>query len=324
MLNRPPLKDRAQGRWSGILPALGIGESFLTGKHGPCPLCGGKDRWRWDNLEGRGTWICSKCGAGDGISLVMQKNGWDFREAARQIETVIGSAPEDPPKRERSDRDKREAMNNLWRSSKAVDVDDPVGRYLYRRVGLMSFPPCLRTAYNLRYYSDCPSFHPAMIAMVTGSDGAPTTLHRTYLTDDGRKAPVIEPRRLMPGNVSKGAAIRLGPAGNVLGIAEGIETAFSATALFDVPCWAAVNAGMLAAWQPPSQARRIIIFGDNDPSYAGHAAAYALARRLGTRQRVVEVEIPHKVGTDWNDVHQLQVNQAEVHHGCTANDRRPG
>ena len=69
MLNRLPLKDRAQGRWSGILPALGIGESFLTGKHGPCPLCGGKDRWRWDNREGRGTWICSKCGAGDGIAL---------------------------------------------------------------------------------------------------------------------------------------------------------------------------------------------------------------------------------------------------------------
>ena len=127
MLNRLPLKDRAQGRWSGILPVLGIGKSFLTGKHGPCPLCGGTDRWRWDNLEGRGTWICSKCGAGDGISLVMQRNGWDFREAARQIETVLGSALEDPPRRERSDRDKREAMNNLWRLSKAVDANDPVG-----------------------------------------------------------------------------------------------------------------------------------------------------------------------------------------------------
>ena len=161
-----------------------------------------------------------------------------------------------------------------------------------------------------------------MIAMVTGPDGAPSTLHRTYLTNDGRKAPVIEPRRLMPGIIAKGAAVRLGPTGDLLGIAEGIETALSATALFGVPCWAAVSAGMLAAWQPPPQARRIIIFGDNDPSYAGQAAAYALARRLGTRQRVVEVQIPHKVGTDWNDVHQLQINQAEVH-GCTrrTNDR---
>ena len=42
-----------------------------------------------------------------------------------------------------------------------------------------------------------------MIAMVTGPDGAPSILHRTYLTNDGRKAPVIEPRRLMPGSIRK-------------------------------------------------------------------------------------------------------------------------
>jgi putative DNA primase/helicase len=301
MLNKLPLKDRAQGRWSGILPALGIGESFLTGKHGPCPLCGGKDRWRWDNLEGRGTWICSKCGAGDGISLVMQKYGWEFREAAKQIETAIGSAPADIPKRERSDRDKRDAMNRQWASSKPIEANDPAGRYLLRRAG-----------YNVRYQSDCPSFHPAMIAMVTGPDGSPSILHRTYLTADGRKAPAIEPRRLMPGTFAKGAAIHLAPAGDALGIAEGIETALSASVLFGVPCWAAVSAAMLAAWQPPSEAKRIIIFGDNDASYAGQAAAYALATRLRSDERVVEVQIPAVVGADWNDVHQLQLKLAEA------------
>jgi len=201
-------------------------------------------------------------------------------------------------------------MNKLWRSSKTIETNDPAGRYLVRRIGLTSFPPCLRTAYNVRYQSDCPSFHPAMIAMVTGQDGAPSTLHRTYLTDDGRKAPVIEPRRLMPGNIAKAAAIRLGPAGDVLGIAEGIETALSASALFGVPCWAAVSAAMLAAWQPPPEARRIIIFGDNDSSYAGQAAAYALAQRLRSDERVIEVQIPAEVGTDWNDVHQLRLNRA--------------
>jgi putative DNA primase/helicase len=316
MLNSPPLKDRAQGRWSGILPALGIAETFLTGKHGPCPLCGGKDRWRWDNREGRGTWICSKCGAGDGITLVMKRNGWEFREAAKEIEAVIGSVTADLRKREWSDRDKRDAMNKLWRVSKTVETGDPVGRYLFRRVGLTCFPSCLRTAYDQRYQSDYPSFHPAMIAMVSAPDGAPSTLHRTYLTNDGRKAPVIEPRRLMPGSIAKGAAVRLGPSGDVLGIAEGIETALSATALFGVPCWAALNAGMLAAWQPPPEAKRIIIFGDNDPNYAGQSAAYALARRLRSDERVIEVQIPAEVGVDWNNVHQLRRRDpAGANHG---------
>ncbi len=123
-----------------------------------------------------------------------------------------------------------------------VEADDPVGRYLVRRVGLTSFPSCLRTADHVRYQSDCPSFHPAMIAMVTGPDGAPSNLHRTYLTADGRKAPVLEPRRLMLGTIAKGAAIRLAPAGDALGIAEGIETALSASVLFGVPCWAAGSA----------------------------------------------------------------------------------
>src|SRR6266566_4394927 len=134
------LRDRAQGRWLGILPALGIQESFLTGKRAPCPLCGGKDRWRWGNREGRGTWICSRCGAGDGIALVMQKNGWEFREAAKQIDTVIGSVPADAPKREHSDREKRDAMNKLWQSSKRVEANDPVGRYLASRVGPKGAP----------------------------------------------------------------------------------------------------------------------------------------------------------------------------------------
>src|SRR4029077_15691115 len=148
MLSKLPLRDRAQGRWLGILPALGISESFLTGKHGPCPLCGGKDRWRWDNREGRGTWICSKCGAGDGIALLMQKNRWEFRQAAEQTDTVIGSILADVPKRQRSDREKRDAMSKLWQSSKAIEANDPVGRYLARRVGLTAFPSCLRTAFN--------------------------------------------------------------------------------------------------------------------------------------------------------------------------------
>jgi putative DNA primase/helicase len=150
------------------------------------------------------------------------------------------------------------------------------------------------------------------IAMVTGPDGAPSILHRTYLTVDGHKAPVIEPRRLMPGTFAKGAAIRLAPAGDALGIAEGIETALSASALFGMPCWAAVNAGMLAAWQPPSEAKRIIIFGDNDSNYAGQAAAYALARRLRSDECVVEVQIPAEVGSDWNDVRQLRLNLADT------------
>ncbi|MCW5705488.1 MAG: hypothetical protein KIT82_23260, partial [Bradyrhizobium sp.] len=50
MVERTPLKDRARGRWKQILSvAAGIDSRHLDGKHHPCPMCGGKDRWRFDD-----------------------------------------------------------------------------------------------------------------------------------------------------------------------------------------------------------------------------------------------------------------------------------
>ena len=45
----------ARGHWSIILPALGV--KVLKNRHQPCPVCAGKDRFRFDDQEGRGTWM---------------------------------------------------------------------------------------------------------------------------------------------------------------------------------------------------------------------------------------------------------------------------
>ncbi|MEA3307492.1 MAG: primase-helicase zinc-binding domain-containing protein, partial [Elusimicrobiota bacterium] len=56
MIDANELMSQARGKWYSILTSLGVPESYLTGKHGACPLCrSGKDRWRWDNKDGRGT-----------------------------------------------------------------------------------------------------------------------------------------------------------------------------------------------------------------------------------------------------------------------------
>ncbi|HAU4420604.1 TPA: hypothetical protein JDY45_22925 [Citrobacter freundii] len=47
----------ARGKWPVILQMLRI-DVPENGRHGPCPKCGGKDRFRLDDLDGRGTWIC--------------------------------------------------------------------------------------------------------------------------------------------------------------------------------------------------------------------------------------------------------------------------
>lgn len=304
-MSSTPLRDLCLNRWPNLLPLLGVSPDFLKGKHGPCPICGGKDRFRFDNKDGAGTWICSQCGAGDGIALLMRVRHWGFKDAAEQIEAVLGQAKPVKTRRERGDDSLREAMNLLWRSGGPISSGDPVAHYLARRgLGLASFPPALRYVEKCRYQGDEPRWFPAMIAKVTGADGKPVTVHRTYLTADGNKAPVEAPRRLMSGKIEKGCAIRLAPAGPVLGIAEGIETALAASAIWGVPCWSAVNASMLMAWEPPADVSEVIVFGDNDPKYGGQSAAFALAHRLaaGARQLPVRVEMPPDVGTDWNDV----------------------
>ncbi len=331
-----PLSARAIGRWPAILPQLGIAPTYLTGKHTACPICrDGKDRFRFDDRDGRGTFICSVCGAGDGIKLVMAANGIEFRQAADRIEEIIGSgsAPVSTRKQPgRSDDEKRGAMNRLWASSTPVQAGDPAALWLGARVGLTAFPACLRTAHRIRYQDDVPSWHPAMIAMLMAPDGRPAILHRTYLTTEGGKAPVEKPRRIMEGTITRGSAVRLFPHQDVLGIAEGIETALAAASLFGVPCWAATNATILSHWTPPDEVREVIIFGDNDPKFGGQAAALALAHRLAVRDRKVRVEIPERLGFDWNDVllerasaarrQNRLIDAASASHGPDAQDRR--
>ncbi|WP_427026556.1 DUF7146 domain-containing protein (plasmid) [Aureimonas ureilytica] len=309
-MRHEPLGQRALGKWRGILPAIGVPSKALTNRHGPCPMCGGKDRFRFDDKDGRGTWICSQCGAGDGIELVKQFQRVDFKEAARLIEQHIGCVPvlADHGRQMRTDAQKRQEMIELWSRSRPIQEDDIAGRYLRSRVGSLAFPANLRFAPDERYLEQGrkPSWHPMMVAKVDPSDaavkeGQRAALHRTYLSAQGGKADVSSPRKMM-GSMPSGAAVRLHSHEDVLGIAEGIETALSASAIWNVPCWAALTADLLEQWTPPDTVRSIFIFGDNDASNTGQAAAFGLARRLKAKGLEVYVELPPIVGQDWNDV----------------------
>lgn len=86
------IKAAAQYRWPEIHAALGIDPRYLKNKHQPCPACGGKDRFRYDDKDGNGTFICSHYnnGAGDGFGLVMHFFGCDFQTALKQVSGVLG------------------------------------------------------------------------------------------------------------------------------------------------------------------------------------------------------------------------------------------
>lgn len=62
-------------------------------RHGPCPVCGGKDRFRFDDKDGRGTWFCSQCDpqSGGGLLLLSRFLGKPTIEVANEL---LGNTPE--------------------------------------------------------------------------------------------------------------------------------------------------------------------------------------------------------------------------------------
>ena len=313
-MDRLDVRTAAAGRWRSILLGLGMDDKTLNGKHCACPMCGGRDRFRFDNKDARGTYFCSGCGAGDGVKLVMGITGQSFKDAARQIERLAGVVQPTASKPERSDEDKLAALRRVWSASKPIQRGDEAEQYLLGRgLRLHDLPESIRVHSALRYQDgETVEAYATMIAIVTGPDGKARSLHRTYM-QEARKAPVTSPKKLMQGLALSGAAIRLTAVSQVLGIAEGVETALAASELFEIPVWSCISTAGIESFEPPAGVKEIVIFADNDENFAGQKSAFAAAHRLKLKGYEVEACIPPTVG-DWLDV--LNERQAKDTEGC--------
>lgn len=317
------VKHRMHGRWSSLLEQLGVPGTILNQKNQPCPACGGEDRFQFTDKFGEGNYHCRGCGAGDGFKLLQLVLGWPFGVALREVETVIGAVgPSHQLRHEPSSERMKKLAKRIWDEATPVTAENEAGRYLASRgLEMTHYPRVLRCHAKLGFYSrqagsksKLVAHHAALLAAIQGPDGHAVSLHRTYLAD-GAKACGRESKKVLSGGIH-GAAVRLFEPGAELAIAEGIETALAVHLCTGKAVWAALSAGNLERiWIPPA-VKRVCIYADNDASgsFAGQAAAFALAKRLKQQPSgtpVVEVFVPKQAGEDWADV-WLQKRRRQV------------
>ncbi len=322
------LKKGAAGKWPDILQELAPElENALANapEHVPCPRHGGENGFRlFDDYVETGGGVCNTCGFyRDGFVLLAWLKGWELRRTLAEVGRWLGAEPSRPSTRPRAvptptPKDParaRAAIESVWKQTRPI-AGTPAERYLERRgIWRSNMSPVLRFHEGLPYYKGRGKsavrlgVFPALIAPVLSAAGELVSLHRTFLDEQGNKAPVPEVKKMMSACAPlNGAAIRLFAAGTVLGLAEGIETALAARAIARIPVWSTLNRVLLEQVDLPATVRHVVIFADKDASYDGMASAETAAERLVAQGRSVEVVCPGQPipagekGLDWLDV----------------------
>lgn len=253
---------------------------------GPCPVCGGRDRFAINPQMG--VFLCRQCpdARGDVIALVRHVLACDFKGA---LTFLAGEGVPDVDPVEQARRRKAAAAEAKRRAEYAAAArrqSIKQGRQIFgdalpgagtaaddylrgRGIALTDWPPTLRFAPNLPYRkalrggrSEILHRGPALVAGIQAPGGGITAAHQTWINPDcpGQKAEIKDPQtgdalpaKLVRGS-KKGGAIRFGPPdpGGVMVMGEGIETTLSAWMARAIPgatFWAGVDLGNMAGRQ---------------------------------------------------------------------------
>ncbi|MEP8626039.1 DUF927 domain-containing protein [Enterobacter cloacae] len=291
--------EAAQGKWPVILQMLRI-DVPENGRHGPCPKCGGKDRFRLDDLDGRGTWICSQCGNGDGLDLVKLMTGYGVRKAAQEVAQVL-NVPDvqelsvKPARQKAPKRDMSLTVAALMKESHTGESPYLTGK------GFAGYPASLTGSVQHISGKDFPA----------GSLLLPLTTNAGAVTGAQLIAPTGE-KSILPGSTMKGAFVALSPLPSEppvqVVITEGYATALTVSQLTAGCVVAAISAGNLPNVAQALRARwpevKIIIAGDNDFQDGGENPGRSFAERAAKSVGGWVTLPPGEIKADWNDFHR--------------------
>lgn len=260
----------------------------------------------------KGFYHCFGCGVhGDAIDWVMRRGGLDFVEAVRFL-LDLPPAPKKARATPIETSSPRETESGTADRVRAIlagcgpVTDRTAARlYLWSR-GLKPDQPAL-LAHPALFCSEVGKPLPALVAPITNSLGEITAVQRIWCADrvefdgtadrwkDARAQ--LATRKKTLGRMGDGA-VRLAPAGAILGLGEGCETAIAASTMYRLPVWAVCGAARLGHVWIPDDVRQVVIFGDNGT--AGRNLAL-LAQAELTQRVACQIAFPDDGFSDFAD-----------------------
>lgn len=316
IFGRPcPLREASMsGSLSGfaglraLARALG-GETFAGGRRALLPAPGHSAADRSVSL-----WLC------DGRVVVHSFGACDWREvlddlrASGWIDTDNrlcaggAGAPAGPERAELTRAQRVRAARRLWTAAGAIVDGSPAWRHGRQRAVDLTLDRAgaLRShaAAPLAVYRDRGPHLPALLAALSGPDGAITAVEVTYLTARGDRSARARPPRKIVGVIPAGSAVRFTPVCAEMLVAEGVFTTLAAMARFRLPGWALLSTSNLRRWTPPPGVRRLLIAADRGPD--GERSALRLRDTATAAGVSAEVALPPVGAGDWRDVWEAE------------------
>lgn len=276
----------ADGKWKEILKHFGI--PLTNNKHIDCYFCGKKKM----RVTERG-WICV-CGNGNHIELIMKETGMSFKEAACEIDRIINNEFRGEKKPEPTN------IIGMWKGLSPVRGTNGE-KYLNGR-GIYDIPK-RAMKFGKTYDHQSGKYYECITCVATDINCNPCYVHRTLLDGD-KKADIASSKKCEKINDHSGSvAVRLTDPDTCIGIAEGIETALSATKLYRTKVWATLNTSFMKKFIAPSGVKHLIIYADSDSNGAGHVAAFECGNRnILNGNDVEKVTIMWPESGDFNDL----------------------
>lgn len=313
---------------------------------GCCPFHG-ESRPSFHCEDRKGRYHCFGCGAsGDHFRFFMELDGVSFVRAVEMVADLAGvrvpGAREETPaekqgrarreqqraeryrQREESDRRERErkadTVRSIWAEGKPLAGTLGEVYLNSRSIFMDEWQPSLRYHPSLwlapsEDHAHGGRKHPGVMGGVQSKDRKLIAIWRILLGPDGRALTDNAGKKIKLGfGPAAGGAVRLGPVGPLLRLAEGIETAFGVGKLTrgTAPVWATLSTSGMKGFDIPEGVQRLEIYADGDrhrlnkrtgevTDPPGIIAAKELQSRAKA-QGVEAVVFPSPEPDDWLDV----------------------